>query len=276
MLALYHERIPQTPGIYRITCIVTGKFYVGSAKSLYHRRKNHFGALQRNDHWNIKLQRAFNKHGPDAFTFEILEYVLVPELLTAREQYWFKKLNPFGPKGFNIAHVAGSPLGVKHTPEACANMGASHRGKPSPLRGRKASPEAIEKNRLAQLGNTRALGMRHTPETRAKMSANSTIKGKPGHNLGKKASPETIEKLRLAGIGRVQSADTRAKRAASNTVAQMGRRKTLIVTSPDGVEYVVVGIRQFCKEHHLDRSTLMRVAKGQYSNHKGWRVRFPS
>ncbi len=273
MLALYHERIPQTPGIYRITCIVTGKFYVGSAKSLYHRRKNHFGALQRNDHWNIKLQRAFNKHGPDAFTFEILEYVLVPELLTAREQYWFKKLNPFGPNGFNIAPIAGSPLGVKHTPEACANMGASHVGKPSRNLGKKQSPEAREKNRLAQLGNTHALGMRHTPEARAQMSISR--KGKPAHNRGTTHKPETIEKIRLAGIGRVPSPETLAKMSIKGSAAKASSRKTYILTSPDGIEYTVVGIRQFCKEHHLDRSTLLKVAKGKYSHHKGWKARYP-
>jgi group I intron endonuclease len=275
MNALYHfaQPLPTTSVIYRIVCTVTGKFYVGSALNLSHRRKNHFNALLRNDHCNAKLQNAFNKYGPDTFIFEVLEFVLIPELLTAREQYWFDKLKPFGKKGFNIAPFAGSPLGVKHTPEACANMGASRRGKPSHNLGKKASPEAREKNRLAQLGNTRALGMRHTPETRAQMSVSR--KGKPSHNLGKKASPETIEKLRLAGIGRVHSAETRTKMSIKGSAAKASSRKTLIVTSPDGVEYSIVGIHQFCREHNLDRSTLLKVAKGKYSHHKGWKARFP-
>jgi len=57
------------------------------------------------------LQAAWNKYGPDVFTFEVLEYVL-PMSLTAREQYWFEKLKPFDKKGFNLDRVAGSSLVV--------------------------------------------------------------------------------------------------------------------------------------------------------------------
>src|SRR6266700_6394202 len=103
--------IPATPGIYRITCIVTKKIYIGSAINLRARWQNHCAYLRQNKHHNPKLQNAWNKYGPDAFVFEVLEIVLIPDLLTAREQYWFSKLKPFGNKGFNLAPIAGSSLG---------------------------------------------------------------------------------------------------------------------------------------------------------------------
>src|SRR5258708_15053375 len=93
MHPFYHERIPNAPGIYRITCIITGKIYVGSAVNLRRRCRAHLSTLQRNGHHNPKLQAAFNKYGPGAFTFEVLELVLLPSL-TMREQYWFKILKP--------------------------------------------------------------------------------------------------------------------------------------------------------------------------------------
>lgn len=287
------SNIPKSSGIYRITCTATGKIYIGSSINLHKRWLEHCGGLRRGDHGNQKLQRAWDKYGAQSFIFEVLELVLIPEFLTAREQYWIDKLKPFGDNGFNMAPTAGSTLGrkfspetkkkiadaqrgKKESPETRAKLSAMRKGQPMPwLVGRKQSPETREKNRIAQLGNTRRLGIKHTAETRAKMSANSTIKGKPAHNRGSKHTPEAIEKIRLANIGRVKSAETRAKQSASVKAAKASSRKTIIVTDPDGTVYTVTGIRQFCEDHNLDRSTLMRVAKGIHSHHKGWKARFP-
>src|SRR6266702_3044868 len=132
--------IPHTPGIYRITCTVNLKMYIGSAVSLYRRWKEHRGELRRNIHRNPKLQNAWNKYGEQSFTFEVIELVLIPELLTMREQHWLDKFKPFGHKGFNVALIAGSPLGLKR------------------------SPATLEKKRIASTGK------KHSAETRELLS----------------------------------------------------------------------------------------------------------
>jgi len=228
--------IPNTSGIYRITNTINGKFYIGSAVNLRKRKTSHFSELRRNQHGNLILQHAFNKYGPDAFTFEVIELVL-PMSLTAREQYWLDRYKPFGKRGFNIARVAGSCLGMKASPATREKLSAARRGNTNHT-GKKASPETCK------LLSTIGLGRKHTPEHREKVRQS---------RLGKKASPETLEKMRL---GR------------TNT-------KALIVTAPDGTEQTIYGIRQFCKEHHLDRSNLMHVAKGSKMSHKGYKARFP-
>ncbi len=262
------DSIPATCGIYRITNTTNGMFYIGSAVNLYKRRGTHSYYLRRNAHHNPKLQAAWNKYGEASFTFEVVELVLVPELLTAREQYWLETLKPFGHKGFNIARIAGSSLGIKRSAETCEKIGAAHRGL-------KPSPEAREKNRQSQLGKP---GYWTDKKFSPEMSANMSVvrRGRPAHNRGTKHTPEAIEKIRLAGLERTYSAETRAKMSTSIRAAKVGYMKTLIVTAPDGTEYTIVGIRQFCKDHHLDRSTLMRVAKGQEPHHKGWKARYPS
>jgi len=219
--------IPNTSGIYRITNTINGKFYIGSAVNLRVRWNLHRSALLHKVHGNPKLQNAWNKYGPDAFTFEVLELVLLPFLIE-REQYWLDTLKPFGKNGYNIARVAGSRLGLKASPETCKKISVAKQGK-QPWLGRTHRLESNEKNRLAHLG-------------------------KPTHNRGKKMSPETL-----------------AKNIANNIV----NRKTLIVFSPDGTEYRVTGIRQFCREHSLNPSHLSEVARGKQSNHKGWIARFP-
>jgi group I intron endonuclease len=232
MTALYHSaQIPTTSGIYRITCTPTGKFYIGSAVCLRIRWKDHRSDLRYNHHDNPKLQAAWNKYGEEAFIFDILELVLIPEMLTAREQYWLDKLKPI----FNIAPTAGSTLGVKHSPETRAKMSASRIGRPGTNLGRKFSPEVCAKMSASQRGTSKGPC---SPEKRAKLSAL-----KKGISL----DPEF----------------------------QASSMKTLIVTSPDGIEYSIRGIKRFCREHDLHHFHLMQVARGEYSQHKGWKARFP-
>jgi len=267
---------PEGSGIYRITCIITGKFYIGSTKELRKRYQNHFGELQRKTHNNRKLQHAFNKHGINAFTFEVIELVL-PAFLLEREQYWLDKLQPFGTKGFNIDRFAGSTrLGYTFSPESREKMRISHMGQVSPNRGKKASPETRAKQSAAKKGKP---SVDFTPEVRAKISA---------ANLGREVTPETRAKLRVASTGRKHSKEARAKIAAAGTGRKLPTEarekvrlaqgntngaKDYIVTSPEGVEYTVHCLTEFCKEHGLTQQCLSSVASGKRKHHRGWAAR---
>lgn len=235
MSPFYHNPIPNTSGIYRITCTSTGKIYVGSAIHLASRWRHHLYVLERNMHHNPKLQRAFNKYGRQNFIFEVLELVPIPEMLTIREQYWIEYLNPFEKNGFNILHDANSALGLKHSPESRAKRSKRQQGK-QPWLGKTHTPETREKMRLAALKRHQQSPL--SKESREKLSATKT---------GYKPDPKIYD----------------------------DRRKTLIVTAPDGTEYLVHGIRKFCEEHQVNRTGLMRVAKGKQSQCKGWIARFP-
>lgn len=114
-------------GIYTITCKANGKRYIGSAVNITLRWNSHKSHLNRNIHANAKLQNAWNKYGPDEFEFSVLELVPRDSLLKI-EQKWLDAEDVFE-NGFNINKVAGSRLGIKHTPETKAKMAASARGK---------------------------------------------------------------------------------------------------------------------------------------------------
>jgi group I intron endonuclease len=173
------DPLPTTSGIYKITCTANKRIYIGSAANLRQRKNLHAHELRQNKHGNRHLQRAWNKYGEQAFTFEVLELVL-PISLTAREQYWINKLKPFGRKGFNILTEAGSNLGRKFSPEV------REKNRQARL-GRKRSPESIEKSRQAHLGSKRS------PEARENMRA---------WQRGRKQSPEHAEKSRQAALGK--------------------------------------------------------------------------
>ena len=96
-------------GVYKITNTVDGKVYVGSTTIDFGWRwSNHKSALRKNKHCNIHLQRAWNKYGESAFTFEVLETGTSKDEIREKEVSWIKRL--FGKKCYNATtQVAGRP-----------------------------------------------------------------------------------------------------------------------------------------------------------------------
>lgn len=76
------------PVIYRITNLINGKLYIGSAINAEQRRRRHFKDLNKQIHHSHLLQKAFNKYSIEAFRFEIIETVADKNDLIVREQYW--------------------------------------------------------------------------------------------------------------------------------------------------------------------------------------------
>lgn len=144
-------------GVYRITCTPSGKFYIGSAVCIRKRWKGHRSDLKLKNHHSRYLQRAWEKHGPDAFTWEVLEECST-ETRVKREQFYLDTLRPWHRKiGFNMSKVAGA-AGT----------------------GRIPSAETRERMRQAQLKLPRAVhqqrvdarrGIKHTDQSKANMSA---------------------------------------------------------------------------------------------------------
>lgn len=89
-------------GIYLITCLVTGRIYVGSSVDVWARIQSHKSLLARGTHRNPFLQNAWNKYGPEAFTFEVIAKCKPKERFKV-EQRWITKLCAVS-KGFNIAN----------------------------------------------------------------------------------------------------------------------------------------------------------------------------
>lgn len=239
------SNIPQVPGIYIITCTINGKIYIGSSINILKRWSDHRSALRAYRHNNPHLQRAWNKYGESAFTFEVLELVM-PWSLLDREQYWLDKLKPYQRKvGYNIGIKAiGGMVGRKHTPEALTKMSSQQKGK-------KQKSETIEKRRISNTGKKRS------PEFRARLSA---------ANKGKKHSPEALAKMSAAKLGKKLSPEIYEQQAES-------RRKTYIFTSPEGVEIIAKGLAKFCREHGLLSGSMSEVASGKRRQYKGWKCR---
>lgn len=179
-------------GIYRWTCLPTGRCYVGSAKRLGIRRLRHTNLLNAGSHPNVHFQRAWAKHGPQAFRFDIL-LVCAPGDMLLYEQRAIDILVP----ELNILRTAGNSLGRKYTPEGLAAITAANR--------RRGADPAFRALRSALMK-----GVSPSPEQRAKLSA--ALKGRP-------RPPEVIAKIRAGHAAR------RAAMGSPAPAAGVARRK---------------------------------------------------
>lgn len=243
--------IPRTSGIYKITCTVNGKIYVGSAKNLLVRWNGHRKMLRKGNHHSIHLQNAWNKYGESAFQFEIIELVM-PWSRIDREQYWLDTLKPYDKRiGFNIAKVAeNSMTGLKHTDEWKAENSKRHQGNQY-AKGRKVSAEERAERSKAVVYRD------FTQEHKTKISAS-----KMRHVV----TDEAKEKMRNSHLGKKQSTEQILNNVLANS-------EKWIVTDPTGKESHVKGLVSFCREHGLNKSHMASVAKGRLRHHKQWKCR---
>jgi len=50
--------------------------------------------------------------------------------------------------------------------------------------------------------------------------------------------------------------------------------KTALVISPDGQEYTVHNLAEFCREHDLKATGMSLAASGKRKQYKGWKARY--
>jgi len=152
-------------GIYQIINKVNNKSYIGSSSDINKRFRTHKRDLNKNNHHNIHLQRAWNKYNESGFIFSIIEECSKDSLLK-REQYYLDNLKP----EYNISLDSAAPMtNRKHSLETIEKfknrkslIGPEHR-----LYGTKWSEELRETILKSRKG------YKHSEATKEKMSNTS-------------------------------------------------------------------------------------------------------
>lgn len=114
-------------------------------------------------------------------------------------------------------------------------------------------------NLSSQAGTVR--GIKRSIETRKRIS--EALKG---HRL----SAQTRLKIGVANRGKTKS--IKRDRALVDANAERSRKNWLLI-DPDGNEYRVRGLTEFCELHNLNANALSRVAGGKWPHHRGWKCR---
>lgn len=178
--------------IYRITCGMNGKIYIGmTVRRVKQRWSDHVSEANRKGTRMI-LHRAIRKHGRSAFTVDVLHTAHSLEEASHLEQVEIRAHASLGPAGYNSAHGGmGTPgFRKRHSEETKKKIGEGNRGRT------------------------------YSTETRRLMSI--AKKGKP-------LSAEHCKNLGKAQTGRVKSASECANIAAAHLGNKYPRRSIALL-----------------------------------------------
>jgi group I intron endonuclease len=226
--------------IYKITNMVNDKYYIGSAQSFEKRKWQHINDMRRGVHKNPRLQAAWNKYGPDAFVFEVIE--VVPEdreVFDIENTYLYKCVGQ--PDCYNInTDARGMRTGIPHSSETKQKLSERVQSALADGRGGRFIPteETRSKMSASAKGNQNALGHKRTEAEREairqRMTGNQNF-------LGKTHSEETKSKL----------------------------RRPLFAVKPDGSQRTFVGVAEAGLELGVTYPMLARAAKNKRPIVKG-------
>lgn len=227
--------------VYKITCLSSGKYYIGYSKEIKKRFQIHKTLLRTNKHGNILLQRAYDKYGCEDFTFEILHTCNTIDEAKKLELTYLEDINIISFL-YNMHYNNSGGDTLTHHPnrteiiekitmtiiELNNNMTKQERqqkygqnGEKNGMYGRTHTDEVKKRSSEMHKGNAYCKGKKASDETRQKMSIVASQRtGDENHFFGKHHSEETKQKLREA----------KTRTVPTNT------RKVII----DGITYVSV------------------------------------
>lgn len=199
--------------VYTIKCEQNGKKYVGSSISddLDTRIRRHRHDLAAGSHGNSYMQYAWNRHGADSFSFEVVEIVDYDETKTRKENEimirrledeWIVKENCLTPNGFNCVTAE---LCVP-TQETREKMSEAQRKRPPPTAETRKKISKIHKGRI------------FSEETKRRIS--EAHKGEKSYWYGKKQTDETRNKRSASMKGRIITDEHREKLRQANLEQQ--------------------------------------------------------
>lgn len=149
--------IMKISGIYKIINKVNGKYYVGSSSQLnvqYGRWYKHKRDLTKGVHINSHLQFAWNKYGPDAFDFVIVEET-AREKMEETEQKYLDIAKEEKDKCYNQNFlVSGTNFRPEIIKKRTESMKRFYLNNPNPQIGRKQSEATKEKIRRKAIGRS--------------------------------------------------------------------------------------------------------------------------
>lgn len=213
-------------GIYMWQNKLSGKIYVGSAKNIRNRLMVYYNINSLVRATTMAIYRAILKWGYSSFSFSVLEYCEIEDLIQ-REQYYIDTLKP----EYNIAPTAGSTLGRLHSEKAKEKISNT-----------KKNTNVGEDNHF--------FGEVHTEKARQRMSE---VK------LGGKIAEATRLKIGLVMKGKKFSAEHIAalSRAKSNS------KKLSVLDLETGIETIYASIGEATRTLGVPKASLQANLKSK-------------
>jgi group I intron endonuclease len=211
-------------GVYKISNILSGRYYIGYSTNINRRFTVHRSKLKKNCHDNIFLQRAYNLDGEDKFKYEIIHKCDTEEEAKEIELQYLTDLNirniiynlNFNNSGGDLLtnHPDKEKIRekiIKTQLENMSKLSSEERkqkygkfGENNGMYGKTHTDEVRKQLSDTHKGNTYCLGKKASDETRQKISENAKLKiGEKNPFYGKHHSEETIKKIKEKSKGRL-------------------------------------------------------------------------
>ena len=114
--------------VYLLTCLTSGKSYVGISKCSAEKRfKDHCKNARKGS--KLFLHKAIRKYGAETFVLKILAVVETWEQAKNLEREFIASRDTFAPTGYNMTRGGEGTIDYKHTDAAKAVMSQKHAGK---------------------------------------------------------------------------------------------------------------------------------------------------
>lgn len=191
-------------GVYQIRNDRSGKVYIGSTACFKRRASEHRSDLVRQRHSNSYLQAAWNKWGPDAFTFSVLRVVSdYSERLKAEQGYLDARIRAgLWERTYNLQKRVeqGERSCPSYTPEKTSRKRSASQ--------RAAWAQLTREERRERVRRSGAGNKGRVISDAQRMATSRAMRGR-------KASPETRRRMSEAHRGKVLSPAARAKLSAA-------------------------------------------------------------
>lgn len=245
--------------LYKISFpALTSKIYIGiSSKAAEIRFKEHCCSKK-----SYPIVRAIKKYGAHNAVLDVLGEFSCFDALYEAEQSAIASHGSKAPNGYNLTDGGKGTFGLPASEERKRKIGAANMG-------RKASEEARRK--MSEHNKTRDFSLQ------VAAMANS--------NRGRKRDQEQIEKMRATWIGRKHSEESKQKMSKSASKRKASDQTRLAMSigvkiskgwkvfkfiSPNGYEFSVTNMKEFCHKNGLTTTHMYNVASGKEKSHKGW------
>lgn len=186
-------------GIYCIINTISWKMYIGKGLNIRKRWNCHEGKLNKKEHDNNHLQKAWLKYGRDNFKLLIIEACKKEELIE-KEIFYISFYDTTNPElGYNMTNGGDGLLGYKHKKETIKKMSRAAKGRTIPMEQVQKRKETIanwtDEQKEAHHVNMSNSHVGHGMSEKHKKILSFLYKGKPSKRKNYVTSDKTKNKL---------------------------------------------------------------------------------